>query len=279
MELHSTSDQTDPIMNQPTFHRRQVLSTVGAVTVGTPWITGSVRANQQYTTALAPVDGITTSATGEAIFNVDTDVPEATYEISVDCLRSGTHISLSPEHGIIAEYPLEGPVTRGVVRDATIAEGTISRDDLDKYGYEPEAVFDAFETDNVSVAIHTEQHPDGEIMGTLTHEDEEPPINDESSLDEDPSAVVVTVGDAETGEPIEGAEVLIVSADGDPADAVDFSFRTDVDGRVEEYIEIGNFVIEIAAEGYQTDSGEVGLEHEYHAELTPDDDNDSELDA
>lgn len=84
-----------------------------------------------------------------------------------------------------------------------------------------------------------------------------------------PRTTRIAVSDAETGEPIEGATVEISSADVDPDDIQRFTFTTDAEGRVEEDIEIGNFIVVINAEGYAEHYGEVGLEHEYHAELQP----------
>lgn len=462
------------------LRRRQVLSATGTAIVGGLLATGDAAAENRRQTYRAELTGselgVRTAASGTATVTVDASEKDGTYEITADCLRNGTHISVSLDGGrTVTEVELEGVVAEGLVRNATIAEGTLS--DLDLDGTSPGQIRSAVKRGNLVVTVHTEQHPDGEIAGaldavspgkgkpddgddadetytlsvstvdaetagpipaevtvdgetqstgtdgsgevaafelpdgtyrvsavsdqetwdyvgsrgvvidgadesvTVTLSPDYPELDHvEHSVDrvetddgieayvasgtienntetpspgflveaellddnyeevatvtsteghlglqvdpgesveweteplradadhfanaefdavntgnynltlrggaeglffssltvrggeENPMTTRIAVTDAETGEPIEDATVEISSADVDPDDIQRFTFTTDAEGRVEEDIEVGNFILVINAEGYEEHTAEVGLEHEYHAELQP----------
>lgn len=462
------------------LRRRQVLSATGTAIVGGLLATGSAAADNHLQTYRAELTGeeldITTAASGTATVTVDASEKDGSYEVTVDCLRNGTHVSVSLDGGeTVTEVELEGDVTEGLVRNATIAEGTLR--DLDLDGTPPGQIQSAAKRGDLVVTVHTEQHPGGEIAGafdavspgegkpddgddsdetytlsvstvdvetagaipaevtvdgetqststdgadevaafelpngtyrvsavsdqetwdyvgsrgiaidgadesvTVTLSPDYPELdhvehgvdlvevddgveafvasgrienNTETpspgflvelellddnyeevatvtsteghlGLQVDPGESIewkteplradadrfanadfdavntgnynlmlrggaeghffssltvrggeanpmntrIAVTDAETGEPIEGATVEISSADVNPDDMQRFTFTTNAEGRVVENVEVGNFNLVINAEGYEKHTAEVGLEHEYHAELQP----------
>lgn len=154
--------------------RRQVLRGVGVAAVGSLWATGSTGAEshtQTYETTLTAAAGVDTNSAGEATLVVDTEANEATGEIFVDCLRNGTHVTLSVDGEVEDERDLEGSVTEGLVRNETIAEGTFTEEYLEDTS--PEEASEALENERVVVTVHTEEYPDGEIDGRLTRADDE----------------------------------------------------------------------------------------------------------
>lgn len=164
------------------FNRRQVLSATGAAIVGGLWATGSAAADdgRTYTADLTgEAVGVDTAAAGTATVTVDDG--EASYELWVSCLRNGTRVTVSTAGEAVAEHDLEGPVTDGLVRDETILEGTTDAD----------ALLDAFDGGEVTVTVHTEQYPDGEIGGPFAADEVpddslEEPDEEENEDDEDP---------------------------------------------------------------------------------------------
>lgn len=84
--------------------------------------------------------------------------------------------------------------------------------------------------------------------------------------------LTVEVTDAETGEPIEGADVEAYGADGDPDDTRDLQYaaETNEDGIAEMEVQAAmNYGITVEAAGYETGHGEVSLDREASIELTP----------
>lgn len=152
------------------LRRRQVLSATGTAIVGGLLATGSAAADNHLQTYRAELTGeeldITTAASGTATVTVDASEKDGSYEVTVDCLRNGTHVSVSLDGGeTVTEVELEGDVTEGLVRNATIAEGTLR--DLDLDGTPPGQIQSAAKRGDLVVTVHTEQHPDGEIAGAF----------------------------------------------------------------------------------------------------------------
>lgn len=269
-------------MNANNLSRRSVLGTAGAVMIGGTLATGSAAANPDYVAELSGANvepPVTTNASGEARVQVDEGPGNVRLIVHVDCLSRGESAVL--EYGDEAiELGLDDPVGTGLVRDETILNELISDDEL---GVSTDEFRELLESGDVAVIVTTEQYPAGEIAGPFTvagapaepDEEVEEPDEEEPDTedDDDPEgrSILITATDAETGDPIEGADVHMASADGDPADAVEFSFTTDSDGAVDEVVEIGNLILTIEAEGYETYSTELSLDEEHHAELEPED--------
>ncbi|MFC6906099.1 lamin tail domain-containing protein [Halalkalicoccus tibetensis] len=157
-------------MSDSNLNRRQVLSATGAAIVGGALMTGSAAADGgSYTAELTgePL-GVDTNAGGTATVSVSDG--EASYELWVSCLRDGTHVSLSADGEVLAEYDLD---VHGVVRDTVVLEGTT----------DDEGLLDALEGE-VTITAHTEQNPDGEIEGTLSAVDEADPAPEEPTEEE-----------------------------------------------------------------------------------------------
>lgn len=78
--------------------------------------------------------------------------------------------------------------------------------------------------------------------------------------------------DAETGEPIEGADVEAYGADGDPEDTRDLRYdaMTDEEGIAGMEVRAAmNYGITVETAGYDTGNDEVSLDREAGIELTP----------
>lgn len=166
-------------MSDNHFNRRQVLSATGAAIIGSAVMSGSAAANDDhtYTADLSgePL-GVSTNAGGTATVSVADG--EAHYELWVDCLRDGTHVTLSADGDVLAEYDLD---SHGVVRDTVVLSGTES----------DEGLLDALEGE-ATITVHTEQNPDGEIEGSFSEAEEadpapeEPAEEEEEEVDEEP---------------------------------------------------------------------------------------------
>lgn len=223
--------------------RRQVLSATGAAIVGGLWATGSAAADNRRTNTAdltGEAVGVDTNATGTATVTVDDG--ETHYELWVSCLRGGTHVTVSADGEVVTEYDLEGPVTDGIVRDETILEGTTDVD----------ALLDAFEDSEVTITVHTDQHPDGEIGGTFSadkvsedpieepdeEEDEEP----EEDPEEDPEPVTTAegttfeLGEINVGEGV-SADDEFVTLQNDGDNTIDFTGWTMQDRRDEGVVD------------------------------------------
>lgn len=135
------------------------------------------------------------------------------YAILADCLRNATKITIRIQGSVVREQTLDGPVTRGLVRNEIITHGTFTRDDFEEHTVADLAV--ALREHQVTITVHTKQHPDGELRGHLKPVDE-PTIElpdepaDETDEDEDDDRaefytfeVTLTVVD-EDGDPVEG---------------------------------------------------------------------------
>lgn len=185
--------------------------------MGGALMTGSAAAQDggSYTAELTgePL-GVDTNAGGTATVSVSDG--EASYELWVSCLRDGTHVSLSADGEVLAEYDLD---VEGVVRDTVVLEGTT----------DDEGLLDALEGE-VTVTAHTEQNPDGEIEGTLSAVDEADPAPEEPAEEEEPEDEPEEEPDEESeDEEEEGDEEEEPAEDVDLQDALEVVDRqTDV---------------------------------------------------
>ncbi|MFC6906100.1 lamin tail domain-containing protein [Halalkalicoccus tibetensis] len=170
------------------------------------------------------------------------------------------------------EEPDEGEAQEDETEDDEAEEAEVEEDEPDDEEEGPEEG-EQEQTEEEEPGEESEDDDPDEEPG------EEDDDDDENGDDDDPEGrpILITATDAETGDPIEGADVHMASADGDPADAVEFSFTTDSDGEVDEVVEIGNLILTIEAEGYETYSTELSLDEEHHAELEPEDGGDPGL--
>jgi hypothetical protein len=160
------------IRNSSLFTRRQTLSAVGIGVIGLG-LSGSVSASdhQIHFVATLTNDGIDptpeTNAVGEISLTIDTETGGSSYQIYVDCLRRATRYTLEVDGEVISEQAFEGAVTQGLVREQVVAEGeptgemVAGGDDASS----PEELLEAFEAGLVTLTIHTERYPEGEIAG------------------------------------------------------------------------------------------------------------------
>lgn len=115
---------------------------------------------------------------------------------------------------------------------------------------------EGYESENLTLSV-----PDDDGL-TVELEPEAPGTN----------TLTVEVTDAETDEPIEGAEVEAYGADGDPDDTRDLQYEaeTNEDGLAEMEVQAAmNYGITVEAAGYETGHGEVSLDRETTIALTP----------
>lgn len=168
---------------------------------------------QTYEAPLRAADGVQTNASGTAAVALDPETCEGRYAILADCLRNATKITIRIQGSIVREQTLDGPVTRGLVRNEIITHRTFTRDDFEEHTVADLAA--ALREHQVTITVHTKQHPDGELRGHLKPVDE-PTIElpdepaDETDEDEDDDRaefytfeVTLTVVD-EDGDPVEG---------------------------------------------------------------------------
>lgn len=198
-------------MSAHRFGRRQVLSATGTAIVGGLLATGNAATENHRQTYRAELTGeelgVTTAASGMATVTVNPSKKDGTYEVTVDCLRRGTHISVSLDGGkTVTEVDLEGAVTEGLVRDATIAEGMLT--DLDLDGTPPGQIQSAAKRGDLVVTVHTEQHPDGEIAGAFDAISPGKGKPDDGDDTDETYTLSVSTVDAETAGPIP-AEVTV----------------------------------------------------------------------
>lgn len=120
---------------------------------------------------------VETTASGEARFQVNEDGTEATYEVMVESICNVTqahiHLGAEGEDGpvVVWLYPEEGmePDLIEGRFDGTLAEGTITQDDLvgEWEDADLENAVTTFEQEGAYVNVHTEEHPGGEIRGQI----------------------------------------------------------------------------------------------------------------
>jgi hypothetical protein len=154
------------------FTRRQTLSAVGIGIAGLG-LSGSAGApdHQVHFVAAPTNDGIDpapeTNAAGEISLSIDTETGGSSYQIYMDCLRWATRYTLEVDGEVISEQPFEGPVTQGLVREQVVAEGEPTGEMVagGDEASSPEELFKAFKAGLVTLTIHTERYPDGEIAG------------------------------------------------------------------------------------------------------------------
>lgn len=81
------------------LRRRQVLSATGTAIVGGLLATGNAAAENHRQTYRAELTGeelgVTTAASGTATVTVNPSEKDGLYEVTADCLRNGTHVSVS----------------------------------------------------------------------------------------------------------------------------------------------------------------------------------------
>ncbi|MFC7007594.1 CHRD domain-containing protein [Halalkalicoccus salilacus] len=239
------------------LRRRQVLSAAGTAIVGGLLATGNAAAENHRRTYRAELTGselgIGTAASGTATVTVDPSEKDGTYEVHVECLRRGTHVSVSIDGGrTVTEVDLEGAVTEGLVRDATIAEGTLS--DLDLDGTPPGQIQSAAKRGDLVVTVHTEQHPDGEIAGAFDavspgkgepdSPDDGEDGDDDDTVGDGEYTVTFDVYDVNTGEELDG-EVVVSQQDGDESETVPIE-----DGEGSIMLDAGEYDLEPNVEGY-----------------------------
>ena len=160
-------------MKQTRFHRRHILRAVGTVTIGSLWGTMQTAADQHLQTFEAPLraaGGVQTNASGTATVRFDTETCEGRYAIHVDCIRNATKITIRISDSVVRERALEGAVTEGLVRDEIIAQGAFTENDLEEYSAADFVT--ALREEEVTISVHTEKYPEGELEGRLGPVDE-----------------------------------------------------------------------------------------------------------
>ncbi|WP_336346114.1 CHRD domain-containing protein [Halalkalicoccus ordinarius] len=165
------------------------------------------------------VPPVGTDASGHATFEANEDEMTVAYEVHVESICNVTqahvHLGEEGENGPVVAwlYPEEGEEPELIEGrfDGTLAEGTITEDDLvgPLEGASAEEVVEMLKDEGAYVNVHTEQHPDGEIRGQIMPDEmpeeesegdgsedgeddeegseEEPPEDEDSSDDEDES--------------------------------------------------------------------------------------------
>ncbi|MCH7662170.1 MAG: CHRD domain-containing protein [Euryarchaeota archaeon] len=229
-----TARTTDVSTNSRTVNRRQVLSATGAAIVGGFVMSGSAAADEHpssFSTDLsgdAEVPPVETNASGWASFELSEDGSEVHFEVYIDCIRNVNqghiHLGGEDENGpvVVWLYPQETqePETiEGLQREFTLAEGTLTEEDLvgPFEGESLDALAEAMEAGETYVNIHSEQNPDGEIRGQIeVDEAPEEPVEaaveeeeEEEEVDEEPEEEVDE--DSEEEEPVEDGEISVSS--------------------------------------------------------------------
>ena len=248
-------------MSTHALRRRQVLSATGAVIVGGLLPTGSAAADDHLQTYRGELTGealgVTTAASGTVTVTIDPEAKDGTYELHVSCLRNGTRVSVSFDGTTLTELDLEGDVTDGLVRDTTIAEGSLS--DLELADVPPEQVRSAADRGDLVVTVHTEAHPDGEISGELEAvkgdeaPDKEPDDGDDEANGDDAVgdgeySVTFEVSDVISGEEPDG-EIVVSVRDGEEVVTVPIE-----DGEGTAMLDAGEYDLEGEFEDYMTDA-------------------------
>lgn len=240
------------------IRRRQVLSATGAAIVGGLLSTGSAAADDHRHTYRGELTGealgVTTAASGTVTVTLDPEAKDGTYELHVSCLRNGTRVSVSLDGATLTELDLEGDITDGLVRDTTIAEGSLS--DLELADVPPGQVRSAAERGDLVVTVHTEAHPDGEISGALEAvepgkaPEKEPDDDDdnEDAVGDGEYAVTFEVSDVITDERPDG-EIIVSVRDGEGVVAVPIE-----DGEGTAMLDAGEYDLEGEFEDYMTDA-------------------------
>lgn len=141
------------------------------------------------------VPPVATSASGQAVIEVNRSGTEVTYSISAAGIENVTqahiHLGGAAENGGVVAFLLDArdsPISAG--ESTEIASGTLTEADLigSLEGASFMELVDALANGNAYVNVHTEAHPPGEIRGQI-------------NSDEDPSSTVFTVTVAnKTGE-------------------------------------------------------------------------------
>jgi hypothetical protein len=240
--------------HNPTANRRKVLTVIGIGVAGLGF-SGTAAASSHEETFVATLTGdgieppVETNASGEVTLTVDTESGESRYEIYVDCLNRATHYTLSVEGSVISERDLEGSVTEGIVRDEVVAEGSPTGEMVAEGSEDDQSAEDVLEglrAGVITLTVHTEQYPDGEIAGQFEPtdtaepepeeveeeepEEEEPEEEEEGEEDEEeePETVTtagdatLTLGDINVGENVEpDDEYVTLQNEGDAA--IDFT--------------------------------------------------------
>ena len=215
-------------MSKRTCSRRTVLSVTGAAIVGGTMATGSAAADEHdhvrsYSANLTgdeQVPPVETDASGHATFEANEDETAVEYEVHVESICNVTqahvHLGEEGENGpvVVWLYPEEGAEPELIEGrfDGTLAEGTITEDDLvgPLEGASFEEAAEMLKDEGAYVNVHTEQHPDGEIRGQIKA-DGKPT---EAPEDEGPTEheFTLTVVDPD-GNPVSDGSVTIFGPD------------------------------------------------------------------
>jgi len=121
-------------------------------------------------TGASEVPPVETTATGEAHFTVTADGVDFVVTVNggVGVTEAHIHIGGPDVNGPIVVF-LFGPVEAGMDVDGTLAEGTLTADDLvnDLEGMNLSDLLDELEDGNAYVNVHTLANPAGEIRGQI----------------------------------------------------------------------------------------------------------------
>lgn len=190
-------------MSDSNLNRRQVLSATGAAIVGGFMMTGNAAADDHSGPATfsadlsgdAEVPPVDNNASGQATFELSDDGSEVHFKVYIDCIRNVTqghvHLGSEGENGpvVVWLYPQatrEPELIEGLNREFTLAEGTLTEEDLvgDFEGESLAALAEAMASGGAYVNLHSEQNPDGEIRGQI-EVDEAPEEPVEAAVEEE----------------------------------------------------------------------------------------------
>lgn len=154
------------------------LYSIDAGTTEPPLIPGRQGCPEEFPTFVATLDGaqevdppVITEATGQAIFQLDRDKTELTYEVIISGLTPDqilqAHLHVAPRgfNGPVVLFLADAPPPTPVLRGTLNAANLIPQPDV---GVDDFADFvAALEAGDVYVNVHTAAHPAGEIRGQI----------------------------------------------------------------------------------------------------------------
>lgn len=161
-------------------NRRQFVTTVGLGGVllagaGVATASGSGRKHRNFRAHLSgdgvvpPVD---TDAQGQATFKLRPAADAIDFKLNVANVDDviGAHVHHAPpgENGSIVVFLYGDPFAEAVTVNGTLAEGTITADDvIGPFDGDFDALVTAIADGEASVQVHTKAHPPGEIRGQI----------------------------------------------------------------------------------------------------------------